>query len=193
MRFRCNWPGSFGRLLAGRLDELRRTLDTLGGRLRGVESDAVGQTISTVVSAAVNRALDRLSGPPAEDDFPPSRPLGWDETGSLDQEDLGPADPDLWPDDRWEDGEPEPRREDPRDRPSESRLAAGVSAGLTAAAWVLRGWAGRYGLASAGAVGLCAGCAAYAAPALVGAGTRLLVSVRHARALGDAARSLVSA
>ena len=41
--------------------------------------------------------------------------------------------------------------------------------------------------------GLCAGCAAYAAPALCGAGVRLLDSVRHAHALSEVARSLASA
>jgi len=171
-----------GRMLARRIDQLRSNLNALGSRLRAAVSDAVGETVGVVVRDAVNHALDQLSGFLPRHDPPPAPSSAWHEED----------DHDLWPDDGWENDEPEPcDKAPPADRES-NRLAFSVSAGLSVAAWWLRRWTGRLELVSTTVFAVGAGCAVYVAPALATAGMRLIGSAGHLGFLRNTVQSFAA-
>jgi hypothetical protein len=193
--------------LLERLDQLRSSLEVLGGRLRAAVAQALGETLGGVVRDTVLLLLDRLAGS-SSSHTPEPTPLavrGWDEPSGqhnwsdYDQGGLG----------RWH-GDPYRRPEEPFDQPHESglwdqpsepdhkpelqeeptparapppRLAWSVSAGLQAAAVWLRNWAGRRPVLIGVVVAFLAGCLAYTAPALVSAAFALAGSLGQLGAL----------
>jgi hypothetical protein len=149
------WSVLLGRSLAAHLDQLRSTIDALGGRLRDAVAQAVGQSVAGTVREAV-RALLGTGPPEPESPYATARttePSAW----WRDEQDR------RWPVSRaspWSDpydDEDEPDRFDsstPPDDGKPARWCRALAAGLEAAAWWLRRQVGKPSLLAALAVGL---------------------------------------
>jgi hypothetical protein len=154
-------PG--GRSLAYHVERLRRSLQSLGQRLRDGVAQAVGEAVAGAVADAVQALLDRLAGAPDLRGVPdrPAPPWGMpDEAGWADEPDglfPGPAE--------GLDGSPESGPQPAGTRPARWLPALAVSG--QAVAWWLRRRPGRLALLAAVGVGLaCALAAGAAGPAL---------------------------
>jgi hypothetical protein len=190
-----------------RIDQLRSSLEVLGGRLRTAVAEALGETLGGVVRDTVLLLLDRLAGSSSSPAPEPARLAvrNWAERSG--QQDWGDYDRDRL--ERWH-GDRRGRPEEPFDEPSEPglwgqtgelddepdaqaeptpawapppRLAWSVSAGLQAAALWLRNWAGRRPVLIGVAVAFLAGCLAYTAPGLASAAFALAGSLGQLGAL----------
>jgi hypothetical protein len=189
-----------GGLLA-RIDQLRSSLEVLGGRLRAAVAEVLGETLGGVVRDTVLLLLDRLAGSSSSHAPEPARLAvrSWDERSGqpgwddYDREGLQrwhgdphrrpeepfdqPHESGLWGQTGEPDDEPETQQEPTPARAPPPRLAWSVSAGLQAAALWLRNWAGRRPVLIGVAVAFLAGCLAYTAPALASAAFALAGSL----------------
>lgn len=186
-----DWLDPGGRMLARRVEQLRESLESLAGRLRESVAHAVGTTLGSVVRDTLLRVLENLTDYlPVSRPTPswPSRRLRASFAGAGAEDEEGASD-DFWPDDMDELQRNEPAESAPPPRSGKARLAVSLAAGLQVA-WALRRCLGRRGWLALLGVGLLAGCAAYAAPALATAGLGLLGSASQLGVLADSLRAL---
>jgi hypothetical protein len=161
-----DWAASIRSRLAPHVTQLRRSLASLGERVRQSIASSLGRTVADVVSEAVDAALttpDDQAGsyrPSRSTSLPVRSRDWWDRAGES-----------TWdrPEERYDpydsaygDGVGRHRDEElqPQDDAKPGRFGRALAAGLQAAGWWLQRHRGRLSLLAAAGVGLAAGLAA---------------------------------
>jgi hypothetical protein len=159
------WAASIRSRLAPHVTQLRRSLASLGERMRQSFASTVGRTVADVVSEAVEAAL--ATPDDQADPYRPSRSASlpvrscdwWDRAG---ESTWDRPEENYDPYGRTHDDEDQHLDEERRshDDPKPGRLGRALAAGLQAAGWWLQRHRGRLSLLAAAGVGLATGIAA---------------------------------
>jgi hypothetical protein len=168
-----DWAASLRKRLAPHVTQLRRSLTSLGERVRQSLASTVGRTVADAVTEAVEAALaspvERGSYyPPVRSSPAPSRERDWwgDPGGSSWGQHRGYDDYGRpYADDHYDrdsyDEDADRERSETHDKPCQGRLTRSLAAGCRAAAWWLERHPGRFSLLLAAGIGLAAGVAAF--------------------------------
>jgi hypothetical protein len=199
-----DWAASFRKRLAPHVTQLRRSLASLGERMRQSFASMVGRTVADAVTEAVDIALASPAEqvgyyPPVQTNPAHSRERDWwrDPGGSSwgqhgDYDEYGrPYSNDPYDRDPYEDDDQEPT--ETQEKPCPSRLTRSLAAGCRAAAWWLERHPGRFSLVLAAGVGVAACVAAFFSGSTLVGVTGAAASALRVLALTDTLRCAAAA